>query len=447
VSRKTIAAAAAVVLALLVGLGIALVLYRDHLSHGVQGSSTVEFQPRQAPKPPHIRGAIEWPEFGFGPIRAHVGPSNPVRPPFRVQWVAGGNSLLEFPPAIGYGRLFAANAAGQLFALNTRTGARAWTFATKRCVAASPAIGRAGFGTIYESFLSRQPCGGAKNADGEVVAVSVGAGTLRWRRRIGPTETSPLLDGNSLYVGDWNGKVYALNAQNGQTRWAFSTGGAVKGGAAISGNRLFIGSYDGHVYALNAHSGRLIWRASSDPRLFGHGTFYSTPAVGYGRVYIGSTDGRVYSYGATTGRRRWSYVTGGYVYGSPALWNNRVFVGSYDHYFYALDAATGKLVWRFHADGPISGSATVLNGLVYFATLAGHTYALDSRTGRQVWAFHDGKYASVTTEGKRLFLVGYAKVYGLVPLSKSRPTSKNHAARPKKVATRETRTRRTAKKR
>lgn len=421
--RKAIAAAAAVVILLLVGLGIALVLYRDHLSHGVQGSSTVEFQPGEAPKAPHVRGAIEWPEFGFGALRAHVGPSGAVRPPFRVQWVAGGSSLLEFPPAVGYGRLFTANAAGQLLAFDTRTGARAWTFATKRCVASSPAVGRDEYGTVYESFLSLPPCVGSKNADGEVVAVSVGTGTLRWRRLIGPTETSPLLDGNWLYVGDWRGKVYALNTRNGQIRWTYSTGGAVKGGAAISGNRLFIGSYDGHVYALNAHTGRLIWRASSDPRLFGRGTFYSTPAVGYGRVYIGSTDGRVYSYGATTGKRRWSYVTGGYVYGSPALWNDRVFVGSYDHYFYALDAATGKLAWRFHTDGPISGSATVLNGIVYFATLAGHTYGLDSRTGRQVWSFHDGKYASVTTDGERLFVLGYAKVYGLVPRRTGRSAS------------------------
>ena len=416
--RKAIAAAAA--LCLLGGLGIAFVLYRQHLSQPVRGSSTVEFQPTQAPKAPRVRGAIDWPQFGYGGVRAHVGPSGEIRPPFRVQWVAGGSSLLEFPPAVGYGRLFVADGAGQLLALDTRSGLRAWTFKTGRCVASSPAVGREEFGTVYASFLARLPCGNARAADGEVVALSVGTGALRWRRLIGPTETSPLLNGHSLYVGDWNGKVYALNTRNGHVRWTFKTGGAVKGGAAISANRLVIGSYDGHLYALNASTGRLIWRASSDPRLFGHGTFYSTPAFGYGRVYIGSTDGRIYSYGASTGKRRWSYVTGGYVYGSPALWNNFVLVGSYDHYFYALDAATGNLVWRFHAEGPISGSATVVDGIVYFATLAGHTYGLNTRTGHLAWSFHDGKYASVTTDSKRLFLLGYAKIYGLVPVNGTR---------------------------
>jgi outer membrane protein assembly factor BamB len=108
-------------------------------------------------------------------------------------------------------------------------------------------------------------------------------------------------------------------------------------------------------------------------------------------------------------------VTGGYVYGSPAVWNRRVYVGSYDGYFYALDAATGQRIWRVKANGPISGSANVVDGIVYFATLKGRTYALDSRSGKVLWTFHDGKYAPVTTDGKRVFLLGFGKAYGLLP--------------------------------
>jgi outer membrane protein assembly factor BamB len=189
---------------------------------------------------------------------------------------------------------------------------------------------------------------------------------------------------------------------------------------------VYAGSYDGHVYALNAKTGRLLWRASSDRRLFGSGRFYSTPAVAYDRVYIGSTDHTVYSFGATSGKRRWSYVTGGYVYGSPAVSDDRVYVGSYDHWFYALDAATGRLVWRFHANGPISGSANVIDGVVYFATLEGRTYGLNASSGKLLWSFADGKYAPLTTDGTRAFLLGYGKVYGLLP--KVSATTKKPAA-------------------
>jgi len=67
----------------------------------------------------------------------------------------------------------------------------------------------------------------------------------------------------------------------------------------------------------------------------------------------------------------------------------------------------------FAANGPISGSPTVIGKVVYFATLARRTYALAARTGRQLWTFPDGKYSPVVADDTHVFLVGYAKVYGL----------------------------------
>jgi outer membrane protein assembly factor BamB len=56
-----------------------------------------------------------------------------------------------------------------------------------------------------------------------------------------------------------------------------------------------------------------------------------------------------------------------------------------------------------------------MDGRVYFATLAGRTYALDARTGALDWTFPDGKYSPVVADADRVYLVGYTKVYGLVP--------------------------------
>ena len=408
------AVAVGVTLLVLVGIGVAVVLHRERMGRDVRGSSTVEYNVTQIERPVRHPEKIVWPTYGFDGSRLRVGPVSRLRPPFRVAWLAGGRSLLEFPPSIAYGRLYLTNGAGTVLAFSTKTGARAWDYPTRRCAAASPTVGDYKHGTVYAVFLNRRPCT-RRADDGEVVALSVGTGELRWSRRIGASETSPLLVGNRLYVGDWLGKVYCLDARTGKTLWTFTAGGAVKGGVAIEGKHLFVGAYDGHVYALNPATGRLIWRASGDPRLFGHGTFYSTPAVAYDRVYIGSTDGKIYSFGAQTGRRRWSHSTGGYVYGSPAVWDHRVYVGSYDHTFYAFDAATGAPVWRFHANGPISGSATVINGVVYFATLKRRTYALDARSGRLLWSFPDGEYSPVVSDLTHVYLLGYARLYGLVP--------------------------------
>jgi len=160
--------------------------------------------------------------------------------------------------------------------------------------------------------------------------------------------------------------------------------------------------------------GALVWRASAQDRIGGRGNFYSTPAVAYGRVYIGSTDGKVYSFGAASGKLRWSHSTGGYVYASPAVWEQKVYAGSYSGRFFALDAATGAEVWSFRANGRISGSATVLDGVVWFATLRERTYALDARTGALLWEFPDGKYSPVVADAERLYLVGHARLYGMV---------------------------------
>jgi outer membrane protein assembly factor BamB len=414
---KRVALALVVLIIVAAGALAAFVLYRNYQSRNIRGSSTEEFVKTQAApeRTPRELKIVPWPLFGYTVNGIRFADGIRVRPPFRRLWASGGSTLLEFPPAIGYGRLYLVNAYGDVIAINARTGKRAWRFQGRRCAASSPAVSRIMHGTVYVSLLNRGDCATGKVTDGEVVALAHNWGQLRWRKRIGPTESSPLVVGNSVYVGDWRGDVYALNARTGKVRWRFHTDGRVKGGLSYLTGRVFVGSYDHHVYALSARSGRLLWKAAAQQRLGNRGTFYSTPAVAYGRVYIGSTDGKVYSFGAHSGKLRWSYGTGGYVYGSPAIWRQRVLVGSYSGRFYALDAATGEVKWEFKAAGPISGSATVIDGIVYFATLKGRVYGLDAATGKKAWSYPDGRYAPLVADRNRAYLVGYAKVYAFRP--------------------------------
>jgi outer membrane protein assembly factor BamB len=414
---KRAAIAFALVVVILAGALAAFVLYRKHQSRNVRGSSTVEFVTTQSAedRTPRELKIIPWPMFGYTVTGIRFADGIRVQPPFRRLWASGGASLLEFQPAIAYGRLYVVNAYGDVLALNARTGKRAWRFRGRRCAASSPAVSRIMRGTVYVSLLNRGDCATGNGRNGEVIALAHNWGQVRWRRTIGPTESSPLIVGNTVYVGDWRGDVYALDARTGRTRWRFHTGGRVKGGLSYLTGRVFVGSYDHNVYALSARTGRLLWKTAAQQRLGNRGTFYATPAVAYGRVYIGSTDGKVYSFGAHSGKLRWSHGTGGYVYGSAAIWQQRVLVGSYGGRFYALDAATGDEKWTFKANGPISGSATVIDGIVYFATLKGRTYGLDARTGKEVWRFGDGRYAPIVADRERAYLVGYAKVYGFTP--------------------------------
>ena len=417
--RLVIALAALAVL--LAGAIAAYVIHRLNQSADERGSTTTEYVTTQAaPKRPPP--STPWPTYGLSNDRTRS-VQLALRPPYRIVWRHQAGSLIEFPPSIGYERLFFSTNKGTFSAVSEKTGKYAWRYRARRCVAASPAIGPHAHGTVYETFLNRPPCNaqnGGHGVDGEVIAFSVGHGKIHWSHRIGPSESSPLLVGASLYVGDWNGDVWAFDANHGNVLWKRHVAqAAIKGAVAYAGGRLFVGAYDGHVYCLTT-AGKVLWRGSAQPRLFGGSDFYSTPALAYGRVYIGSTDGKVYAFGAASGHRLWSHSTGGYVYGSPAIWRQRVLVGSYSGKFFAFDAGTGEPDWTFRAGGPISGSAVVVGDIVYFSTLKekglknGRTYALDARTGKRLWSFPDGKYTPVVAAPGRLFLIGYGVVYGMV---------------------------------
>lgn len=407
--KKALLAIAAV-LALTAIAGSIFVGLRYRAGQDVRGSSTEEFITTEAlpPSKPPAPGVF-WPTYGFDPERLRS-VAYPHRPPYKVRWYFRARTLVEFPPSIGYGRLYFTNAYGRLYAVNADTGRRAWKYDSDRCNASTPALWD---NLVIQTFLARRPCNRKRGRDGEVVALFSGWGQLRWRVKIAASESSPVVVDDVVYLGDESGTVYALYARTGKVKWTFRTKGPVKGGVAVSGDRIFVGSYDHHVYALRREDGKLLWRSSAQTRLGGRAQFYSTPAAAYGRVFVGGTDGKVYSYGATSGNLIWSRSTGGYVYSSPAVWRKLIFVGSFSKRFYALEAATGDVRWRFQANGPILGSPTVIDGIVYFSTLEERTYALDARTGRVVWTFADGKYTPVVADGERVYLTGHFRVYAL----------------------------------
>jgi outer membrane protein assembly factor BamB len=415
--RRLLLAGACVIVALGVGAA-AFVLYVRHEGRNVVGSPTVEFNRPAPPRPVvHVRHELPWPTYGQGPARLRSVEGVRLRPPFRRLWTWHGGALLEFPPVVADGRLFLTTFDGRFYALDARTGRAVWRWSSGRCGWASPAVAGK---LVVQTFIGRACARDVPGVDGEVIAFDRRTGTIRWRRVIGPVESSPLVAGGLVYVGDWSGRVLALDARTGATRWTYDTSGEVKGSPTLAGGRIFIGGYDGHVYALDAHTGRLVWRASALPRLGAAGRFYSTPTAAYGRVYIGSTDGKVYSFGAETGRVRWSHGTGGYVYASPAVWRQLVLIGSYDHVFYAFDAATGAVRWSFRANGRISGAASVVDGVVYFSTFGLRTYALAAATGRLLWTWPDGEYSPVVTDGRRIYLTGRGRLYGMVPIATAR---------------------------
>jgi outer membrane protein assembly factor BamB len=418
--RRLLIGGALIVLALAGAIGVYAYNDRDPIE---KRGSTEEFVATDAPQPkppPKKENPGRWPTYGFDDARQHISPYN-HRPPYRRLWQIDAHDTLEFPPTVGYGRVYLAQQKGLFFALNAETGRVAWKKSLGRCAASSPTIGK---GVVYQSYMHRVEClQDQAGADGFLVAWDAETGRERWRFKSAPIESSPLLHGNRLYVGTWDHNVYAINAHNGRKIWSFQADNQVNTSAAYWKGRIFIGSDGGTLYALSAKSGKLLW-SRSEPSEF----WYATPTVAYGRVYIGNTDGSMYVYGAKSGRLLWARPLGSYIYGAAAVYRRKVFVGTYDGKFFALNAVTGDTVWEIPANGAVHAAPTVMDGLVYYAVCStcgseaqravargpDSTYAVRARDGKRVWRFGAGKYANpVVADDQRIYITGVSNEYAL----------------------------------
>ncbi|MEA2390557.1 MAG: hypothetical protein QOK31_666 [Solirubrobacteraceae bacterium] len=377
--------------------------------------------PFRAQPPPRPRAAPDrfvWPIFGYDPARTQTLPaSRHFHGPWRRRWTKRGVVLTEFSPIMAGPTIYWLKNDGNVFALDKRRGHERWHRRLGVLAAASPAWHR---GSIYVVLLKR-----AKNVNaGRVAALDVRRGHIRWKRDLpARSESSPIVVHGLVIFGTEDGTVYAVHESNGRTAWTYHASGAVKGGLALSGGTLYFGDYNGKVYAIRARDGAQVWQTTTSGASggLGSGNFYATPAVAFGRVYMGNTDSRVYSFSQATGKLAWATGTGHYVYGSAAVTNvphlgPTVYVGSYDGNFYAFDARSGNIRWQHAAGGRISGSSTVVGSTVYFADLGDRdTIGLDVRTGHQVFRLADGAFTAVISDGRWLFVNGYASLYALSP--------------------------------
>jgi outer membrane protein assembly factor BamB len=353
--------------------------------------------------------------YGYDLARTRFFPhGTKLDPPLRVGWKFNDGALLEFPPVIYNNTLFFEDEHGSAKALSTTNGHVLWQRKVGSLAAASPALDIR-HKLVFFTLLSTSP-GATVPGNGAVVAVSMKTGKTVWSHSLpGGSESSPLVHGLSVFLGDQGGTVYSFRTYDGHVNWTFGASGSVKGGVALAHDTIYFGDYGGHVYAVNAANGGEVWSARVS------GTVYSTPAVAFGRVYLGTTGGAVDALWANSGAVSWSSSTGAYVYSSPAVADvpglgPTVYIGSYDGNFYAYDANSGGARWSHSGGGRIDGSATVLGNVVYYSSLGSNTtLGLDVRTGRQAFSYPDGEFSPVITDGKAIFLIGFGTVYQMIP--------------------------------
>lgn len=216
------------------------------------------------------------------------------------------------------------NTGGAMYALE-RDGRERWVHQTGNSVWTTPAV--ASDGTTYWGSVDRS-----------FYALDKGGNQLWSTPTLGFVTSSPALsaDEATVYIGSFDGKLYALDARTGLTRWSFQTADHIYASPALSPDgAITIASADGSVYRLSPE-GTLLWRYDTGDPLRSSPVIGREPAGDGEVVYVGSSDGRLYALQGRDGTRRWSFDTtprGGSgadrndLNGSPALGRAGIVIG------------------------------------------------------------------------------------------------------------------------
>lgn len=205
--------------------------------------------------------------------------------------------------------------------------------------------------------------------------------------------SSPQLYKGKIFFGSGN-TIFALNASNGEFVWSYLTEDVVHTQPAFHNDKLFIGSFDGHLYALHIHTGHLLWKfKSTGHRYFPKGEMMGNPVVTGSLVLIGSRDYHLYAIHVNGGYCHWvrQFPKG---WALPATARDSViYLGtSDDRQLLALDQKSGETRWKIDAKFNIFGGCAFSKTMGYFGTLMGRLLAFDLKTGTVRWAMDSESY-------------------------------------------------------
>lgn len=229
--------------------------------------------------------------------------------------------------------------------------------------------------------------------EGRLVALNTSDGSRLWPDSVlGGSESkskvviygTPAVEGELVYLGGYNGKVYAVTASSGAVRWVYPREGNLEpiiGGVVVSQGKVYFGCSDEKLYTLDAATGDRV----RQPFQAGD-KIWSTPTIDGETIYVTSLDNRLYALNTTDGSERWQFEAGGSVISTPLVYENTVYIGAFDGHFYAVDAADGSLRWRSEVEvnSWFWAKPVVYNNVIYAPCLNGKVYILDAESGREV---------------------------------------------------------------
>lgn len=245
---------------------------------------------------------------------------------------------------------------------------------------------------------------------GVLTAVS-SDGEVRWRAETedlhgrGVHGTPAVADGR-LYVGDYEGILYAFDPEDGDELWRVDLGGSIGSSPLYHDGYLYVSveypDPEGSMFAVDAETGAVAWE---DPEHRPTDHPHSSPAIDLatGRMVVGSNDGILYCWEYPSLDFSWSFETHpdrsdsdndtrGQIKGPIATYDGGAYFGSWDQHIYRVDLEGGTEDWSFKT-GWVSMAGVGIDpstATVYAGSNDANLYALDAHTGEERWRFDAG---------------------------------------------------------
>lgn len=224
--------------------------------------------------------------------------------------------------------------------------------------------------------------------DGWIHAVRE-SGAILWEVQTGAAVTgTPLVDGDTVYVGGSDGKLRALALASGKVRWTYDAREELGTLPSLAGGTLYVASLQDTVFAVDARSGAWKWQYRRAPPATGKFTIRGAAraVVSGGTVFAAYSDGHVAALDAATGAPRWERLVAppGEQLDVDALAaaDGGVYAAAYSGAVLALDPATGATTWSFQAPG---AARLVVGGGMVVAVTTTSVFGLARDSGRALW--------------------------------------------------------------
>jgi len=223
--------------------------------------------------------------------------------------------------------------------------------------------------------------------DGKVYAYTIDTGASRWIYPRSGNLGAVIIGGtvvsqDRLYFCTAKGLVYALDTVNGDYVWDYDIGEDVWATLAIDGDTLYIGTFDKKLYAIEVNTGQEKWQQPFETG----GPIISTPVVYDSTVYVASFDRHIYALDEEDGELVWQFPEAGgdgdrpgkWFWASPVLYNSDIYAANMDGKVYVLDAASGSLIAAVDLGGAISSTPVAVGDEVFVAIEEGKIFSIDA---------------------------------------------------------------------